>query len=116
MSKRKVPAIAKPSDLLSTAQSPRGEVSGSSAGSAPAATSTPLRADLPPVMALELHGGEAIKLKADQVFADRVVIRAGEKGRAMYPSSQAASWVVLFPRVGAKLRVIPEHLLELVDS
>ena len=40
----------------------------------------------------------------------------GEKGRAMHPSSQAAAWVVLFPRVGKRLRVIPEPLLRIVGG
>ena len=62
-------------------------------------------------MAMRLHGGETIELVEDQIYADRVVIRAGERGRALYPSSQAASWVVHFSRVGPKFRVVPEPLL-----
>ena len=67
--------------------------------------------DLPPPMKSAFHGGERVKLLKDQSCSDRVVIRKGELGTALYPSSQAASWVVHFPRVGAKLRVIPEALL-----
>ena len=70
--------------------------------------------DLPAPMDMRLHGGETVELIEDQVFADKVVIPAGEKGRAMHPSSQAAAWVILFPRVGKKLRVIPEPLLRVV--
>lgn len=55
------------------------------------------RRPLPPPMHLDLSGGEAVELAEDQVFADRVVVKAGEKGLALYPSSQAAAWVVRFP-------------------
>ncbi|RMG14886.1 MAG: hypothetical protein D6731_09515 [Planctomycetota bacterium] len=73
------------------------------------------RADLPDCMRLRLHGGERVRLLADQVFADKTVVRAGEQGVALYPSSQAASWVVRFtPRLGPKLRVVPERLLEVI--
>ena len=62
---------------------------------------------------MRLHGGEIVTLREDQIFFDKVVIRAGERGKALYPSSQAAAWVVHFPRVGPKFRVIPEPLLEI---
>lgn len=100
-------AIAKPSDLETTAPGER-----PAPGTAVAEDETrTIRPELPPVMALDLQGGETIELTEDQVFADRVVVRAGERGRALYPSSQAACWVVHFPRVGSKFRIIPERLL-----
>ena len=68
--------------------------------------------ELPPVMRIAFEPGQLVELREDQVFSDRVVIRRGERGKTMYPSSQAAAWVVSFPRVGPKLRVIPEHLLQ----
>jgi len=71
------------------------------------------RRPLPPPMSLDLAPGAAVELAEDQVFADRVVVKAGEPGTALYPSSQAAAWVVRFPKVGSKLRVIPERLLRL---
>lgn len=71
--------------------------------------------ELPEVMHVAFHGGESVELLQDQKYADRVVIRAGEKGRAIAPSSQAASWVVLFPRLGSKTRVVPEWLLKKID-
>ncbi len=72
--------------------------------------------DLPPPMQMRLHGGESVELIEDQVFADKVVIPAGEKGRVLHPSSQAAAWVVLFPGVGKKRRVIPEPLLRVIGG
>ena len=71
--------------------------------------------DLPEVMHVAFHGGESVELLKDQKYADRVVIRAGEKGKAIAPSSQAASWIVLFPRLGSKTRVVPEWLLKKLD-
>jgi hypothetical protein len=103
--KKKIPAIAK----VSTAESPpRPESEG-----APPSGVAPDR-DIPPPMAMNLAAGSRVELVDDQVFADRVVIRRGEGGRILYPSSQAASWVVHFPRVGPKLRVVPEPLLRVV--
>lgn len=114
---RSTPAISKVSDLAH-----------SGAGGRPAAgVATPLAAgesapgefvgrDLPHPMKLRLHGGERVRLLETQVYYDKVVIRAGELGRALHPSSQAASWVVHFPRVGPKPRVVPEPLLELVEN
>ena len=66
---------------------------------------------LPPPFAVAYHGGETVTLAQDQLYADRVMIRKGERGRVMYPSSQAAAWVVHFPRIGPKYRVVPEPLL-----
>jgi hypothetical protein len=71
--------------------------------------------ELPEVMHVAFHGGETVELLKDQKYADRVVVRAGERGKAISPSSQAASWVVLFSRLGAKTRVVPEWLLKKVD-
>ena len=70
--------------------------------------------ELPAPMSMKLQAGSEVELQDDQVFADRVVIRRGEKGRILYPSNQAASWVVHFRRVGPKFRVVPEPLLRVV--
>ena len=107
------PALAKPSDL-GGASAAAAEAEPASAASGEQARSPERQRELPPPMALELQGGEDVKLLEDQVFADKVVIRRGERGRALYPSSQAACWVVHFKRVGPKLRVIPERLLQVV--
>ncbi|MBL4845722.1 MAG: hypothetical protein JKY65_09360 [Planctomycetes bacterium] len=105
-------SLARPSDLIpsQSVAAPRG-----GGGTDLLVSHTHGRArDLPSPMGMRLHGGETVELLEDQVFSDKVVIPAGEKGRAMHPSSQAAAWVVLFPRVGKKLRVIPEPLLQIV--
>ncbi len=103
------PALAKPSDL---AARPAGAAAQPVLGGDATAVA-PGRA-LPPPMHFDLQGGELVELVEDQVFADRVVVRAGERGTALFPSSQAAAWVVRFPRVGRKERVIPERLLRVV--
>ncbi|MGE0712600.1 MAG: hypothetical protein AB7N76_33370 [Planctomycetota bacterium] len=113
MSKHKNPAIAKPSDLVASGGSGRGTLAPEESVQAAIAAGRQ-RAGLPAPMHMRLHGGEQVELLEDQVFADRVVIRAHERGRALYPSSQAAAWVCQFPRVGSKLRVIPEPLLRQV--
>jgi hypothetical protein len=109
------PTIAKPSDLVRPAAAPRSAAPVSRAvvttGGGAALATRPL----PAPMHLDLGGGEIVELTEDQVFADRVVVRAGERGTALYPSSQAASWVVRFPRVGSKLRVVPERLLRIAE-
>lgn len=113
---RSTPAISKVSDLASTGWSGRpGEAppSGAEGGEAPHGAHMVDR-DLPEPMHMRLSGGETVRLRETQVFYDKVVIRSGEVGRALYPSSQAAAWVVHFPRVGPKFRVIPEPLLEVV--
>ncbi len=113
MSDSSNPAIAKPSDLGQRPAEALAAQPGASAAGGSAVAER--RRDLPPPMRLDLHGGERVELVDDQVFADRVVVRAGERGIAMYPSSQAASWVVHFDRVGPKLRVIPERLLRVAQ-
>jgi len=71
--------------------------------------------ELPPVYTLQFRGGELVELTKDQRYADQVVIRAGERGKTLHPSSQAASWVVLFPRISSsKPYVVPEWLLSRV--
>jgi hypothetical protein len=58
-------------------------------------------------------GGEKVRLKKTQEYADGVVVQAGEVGLTINPSSQAASWSVNFPKAGrGKPRVVPEWLLE----
>jgi hypothetical protein len=109
---RTTPAISKVSDLASTAQGERPEAS-SAADAAPSPHM--VDRDLPDPMHMRLSGGETVRLRETQVFFDKVVIRSGEVGRALYPSSQAAAWVVHFARVGPKFRVIPEPLLEVVE-
>jgi len=100
-----VTALAKPSELRPAA-----------AGAAPAPAADhghagdPHRA-LPPVIKTIFRGGEDVQLSADQLYADKVLVRRGERGRIMHPSSQAASWVVWFPMMGEKYRVVPERLL-----
>ena len=62
-------------------------------------------------------GGEKVRLKKAQEYADGVVVQAGEVGFTVNPSSQAASWCVNFPKGGhGKPRVVPEWLLERVDA
>lgn len=109
----KNPAIARPSDLVPSQPAPRPSGAGadlllSHAHGRPR--------DIPSPMAMRLHGGETVELLEDQVFADKVVIPAGEKGLVLHPSSQAAAWVVRFRSVGKKLRVIPEPLLRVVGG
>lgn len=109
----KNPALARPSDLVPSAPAPRP----SGAGSDLLLSHTHGRGrEMPVPMAMRLHGGETVELLEDQVFADKVVIPAGERGVVMHPSSQAAAWVVRFRRVGKKLRVIPEPLLRVVGG
>jgi hypothetical protein len=67
---------------------------------------------LPAPLAGRLHGGERVKLTKAQDYADRRV-EAGAEGLAMYPSSQAACWVVLFLADGM-MRVVPQWDLETV--
>jgi hypothetical protein len=101
-----VSALAKPSELRPAAvaqQAPAGER---------AHATDPHRGDLPPPMRIAFHGGEDVQLLQDQLYADKVLVRRGERGRVMHPSSQAASWVVWFPMVGEKYRVVPERLLQ----
>jgi hypothetical protein len=60
-------------------------------------------------------GGEKVRLKKTQEYADGCVVQAGEVGLTMNPSSQAASWSVNFAKAGrGKPRVVPEWLLERV--
>lgn len=100
-------SLARPSDLTSGSSSRLG-------GGEGGVHSHGTDRELPPVMHVAFHGGETVELLKDQKYADRVVVRAGERGKAICPSSQAASWVVLFPRLGSKTRVVPEWLLKQV--
>jgi hypothetical protein len=67
---------------------------------------------LPAPSHVSFRGGEKVRLKKTQEYADGTV-QAGEVGMTMNPSSQAACWVVLFPKAGS--RVVPEWLLERVE-
>lgn len=101
-----VSALAKPSDVMPAAPAP------SAPAGARAHAADPHRGDLPAPMRIAFHGGEEVQLMQDQLYADKVLVRRGERGRVMHPSSQAASWVVWFPMVGEKYRVVPERLLQ----
>jgi hypothetical protein len=105
-----VSALAKPSELA-----PAAPAGATATAVAHAHTPGVDRKNLPPVIRAVYHGGEKVQLQQDQLYADKVLIRRGETGRIMHPSSQAAAWVVLFPMVGSKLRVVPEHLLARVE-
>lgn len=72
----------------------------------------PRKRRLPPPMKLQFKGGMIVELLEDQRFADDVVIRKGERGQTICPSSQAASWTVLFARVSSKPRVVSEWLIK----
>jgi hypothetical protein len=115
MPKKNPAALAHPSDLADSVPGSREALSGLGPRDAAVLnaglSAGRARVGLPAPMRMRLHGGEDIELAEDQIFADKVVVRAGERGRVLYPSSQAASWVVHFSRVGAKLRVLPECLL-----
>lgn len=111
------PALFRPSQ----AGGPEAAAPAKASASAPAAAADAPHSpgtdrDLPPVMKIAFQGGDTVELLKDQFYADRVVVRAGERGKAMQPSSQAASWVVLFPRKGPKTRVVPEWLLRKVED
>ncbi len=72
--------------------------------------------ELPRPPHVSFVGGERVKLKKAQEYADGVVVQAGEVGFTVNPSSQAASWSVNFPKGGrGKARVVPEWLLERLD-
>lgn len=108
------PAIAKPSDLGQPFSRP---AVGAAAGGE--ATSPDRTRALPPPMELSLKGGETVELLADQTFADGRTIRSGRQGVALYPSSQAACWVVYFKDEDegrrSRMRVLPENLLRAVS-
>jgi hypothetical protein len=114
--KKATPAISKVSDLATSGWQGRDRgADAPSSKSVLAESPKGISRALPPPSAMGLKGGETVKLREEQVFWDKVAIREGEVGKALYPSSQAAAWVVHFPRVGPKLRVIPEHLLGVVE-
>ena len=69
---------------------------------------------LPPVLQQKFHGGERVRLTRAQDYADRRV-EAGAEGLVMYPSSQAACWVVLFLADG-KMRVVPGWDLQSIGA
>ncbi len=104
-----VASLAKPSELqphASPAASP----------ASPQARTCTIERELPPPMKIAFVGGDQVTLLEDQLYADRVLVRRGERGRVMQPSSQAAAWVVHFPRVGPKYRVVSERLLARADA
>jgi hypothetical protein len=69
--------------------------------------------ELPQPPHVSFVGGEKVRLKKAQEYADGVVVAAGEVGVTIAPSSQAASWSVNFAKAGrGKPRVVPEWLLE----
>ena len=108
-----VNSLATPSDL---GDKPSGGTA-APAATAPGGSATSLTEvrDLPPPYTIGFRGGELVELTKDQRYADQVVIRAGERGKTLHPSSQAASWVVLFPRISSsKPYVVPEWLLSRV--
>jgi len=73
--------------------------------------------DLPKPPRVSFAGGEKVRLKKDQEYADGVTVPAGAIGFTINPSSQAASWSVDFGKVGmGKPRVVPEWLLERVEA
>ncbi len=63
----------------------------------------------------EIGAGAVVRISRDQRFADGTTIAAGERGRILYHSSQAACWIVLFPERGTR-KVIAGANLELVDG
>jgi hypothetical protein len=101
-------ALTKPSDM-------RVPASERPAPSAPTAKSEPLDRHVPPPMRIAFAPGDSVQLAEDQRYADKVLVRRGERGKVMHPSSQAASWVVWFPMMGPKHRVVPERLLRPTD-
>ncbi|MCO5171623.1 MAG: hypothetical protein M9894_35415 [Planctomycetes bacterium] len=106
-----VSALAKPSELRPAAPAGGGAAVAEADDRAHAAD--PHR-PLPPVIRSAFRGGEDVQLTQDQLYADKVLVRRGERGRIMHQSSQAAAWVVWFPMMGDKLRVVPEQLLQRV--
>lgn len=70
---------------------------------------------LPPPMRHALHGGEKVKVKARQEYYDGFIAEVGDEGLAMHPGSQAATWVVLFPKARTR-RVVPEWDLEVISG
>ena len=109
----KNPAIAKPSDLApANSPTPAQRAAGGDA------TSPDRTRALPPPMELTLKGGETVELLEDQTFADGRTIRGGRQGVALYPSSQAACWVVYFKDEDegrrSRMRILPEGLLRAV--
>lgn len=110
------PALTRPSDLRAPAATDSRGAAAPSAALAPDRPGTGEGRALPPPMKMHLREGSHVKLKDDQAFADGVRIYRGEGGRILYPSSQAAAWVVRFPRVGPKLRVVAESLLEPIEG
>ncbi|HZU96475.1 MAG TPA: hypothetical protein VFF73_07285 [Planctomycetota bacterium] len=72
---------------------------------------------LPAPAHVSFQGGEKVRLKKAQEYADGVTVAAGEVGFTINPSSQAASWSVNFPKAGkGKPRVVPEWLLERLEA
>ena len=105
--------FTRPSDVAGARTADAGDPA-RSGGSAASATQEPVRPELPAPMKIAFRGGELVELTKDQHYADLVVVRAGERGKTICPSSQAAHWVVLFPRIGPETRVVPEWRLRRV--
>lgn len=71
--------------------------------------------ELPPPLVSKMQGGETVKLKIDLTFEDDLTLARGAKGVALHPGSQAATWVVFFPKQKTR-RVCPEWQLEILES
>ncbi len=106
-----VSALAKPSELRPGASS-----SGAGVATAERAHAGDPHRALPAPLHSPFRGGEDVQLTQDQLYADKVLVRRGERGRIMHQSSQAASWVVWFPMMGDKTRVVPEKLLQRIEA
>lgn len=75
----------------------------------------PLNRDLPTPSHRAFHGGETVKITKTLKFEDDFVLEQGSQGMAMHPGSQAATWVVFFPKLKTR-RVVPEWDLEVVSK
>lgn len=106
-----VSALAKPSELK-----PAGSGNGTAVLVPERARAGDPHRALPDVLRSPFAGGEDVQLLQDQLYADKVLVRRGERGRIMHQSSQAAAWVVWFPMMGDKYRVVPEKLLQRVEA
>lgn len=106
-----VSALAKPSELH-----PAGSSNGAAVASPERAHAADPHRPLPAPLSSPFRGGEDVQLMQDQLYADKVLVRRGERGRIMHQSSQAASWVVWFPMMGDKYRVVPEKLLQRLEA
>lgn len=105
------PSLAKPSDLA-----PKGAVATAPAG---ARAGDPAR-PLPPPMKMRIQAGSTVALEKDQTFSDGRTLQRDRVGRVLYPSSQAACWVVYFEdedrKQRSRFRVLPESILRVVSA